>query len=297
MKKNKKYLLVTILMAVLSLMPDCKSRASLRAMANDEMARVSGTGGFSIAIKNFSFYMFGGSWSYTDTDTGNSLILDNVTLSNGNNRPVIFSTGAEDVNGDGEILPLTFDILTILDPSSPIYNEPLMMISAPDWSQQLNISVDSLSFCGQDLGSLNLGVIHNPNFYVLLGAHDSGVDFEFGQNLTIDSLRYAYNNGDSNANLTLSGIHFFGTDETGSPEDPGTWQMHGNFTIGAMVQGNPATFDVGTVQVDAGLAGVSMNLPLNGSFRVESLQWGGTDFGPVAIDGIDVHRLNVRFIP
>jgi hypothetical protein len=71
--------------------------------------------------------------------------------------------------------------------------------------------------------------------------------------------------------------------------------MTGLFQVGDVAGGNPATFDVG--QGEDGMVAVSLNLPMRGSLRVESLQWGGTDFGPMAIDDIQVHRLTVRFIP
>jgi len=39
------------------------------------------------------------------------------------------------------------------------------------------------------------------------------------------------------------------------------------------------------------------NLPMKGTVRVEDVTFGGTDFGPSAIDGITVHHLLVQFSP
>jgi hypothetical protein len=127
----------------------------------------------------------------------------------------------------------------------------------------------------------------------MLGAHDGGgIDWEYGTRLSIDTLRLTYN--DLNESLAANGIHF-GLHDAGDPADPSTWQMTGLFQIGAIAEGAPATFDVG--QGEDGMVAVTMNMPMRGSLRVESLQWGGSDFGPMAIDDIQVHRLTVRFIP
>ena len=269
------------------------SAADLKPLANADLAAISGAGGLSIAIDSVSLYGHTGTFSYIDSDTGNALSLENLTLTNGNLRPASFATGTLDVNGDGLISPLTFDVGTIDDPTSPAYGQALVVLEALDWLQELHLHAETLRFAGHDLGSLDIGVIHRPSFHWLIGAHaGSGIDWEYGAQLSIDTLRLTYN--DLNDSLALNGIHF-GQHDAGDPADPATWQMTGQFQIGAIAEGLPATFDVG--QGEDGLVAVSMNLPLRGSLRVASLDWGGTNFGPMAIDDIQVHRLTVRFVP
>ncbi|MBI5549936.1 MAG: hypothetical protein HY911_00410 [Desulfobacterales bacterium] len=267
--------------------------ADLQPLANADLASISGAGGLSIGIEELSLFVHTGAFSYTDTDTGNALTLEDLTITNGDLRPATFAAGDRDVNGDGLISPLTFDITTITDPASPVYGKALVLLEALDWFQEVGLHVETLRFCGEDLGSLDIGVIHRPSFYWMLGAHEGGgIDWEYGTRLSIDTLRLTYN--ELNDSLAANGIHF-GLHDAGDPADPATWLMTGLFQIGAIAEGNPATFDVG--QGEDGMVAVTLNMPMRGSLRVESLQWGGTDFGPLAIDDIQVHRLTVRLIP
>lgn len=57
----------------------------------------------------------------------------------------------------------------------------------------------------------------------------------------------------------------------------------------------PATIDVAT---DSGNnTYLSLSLPMAGTVRVADVNFGGQDFGPIAIDNIQVHRLNVKISP
>jgi len=42
---------------------------------------------------------------------------------------------------------------------------------------------------------------------------------------------------------------------------------------------------------------IFLSLPIAGTVRIENVAFGGQDFGPIAIDGIHVHRLNVKIPP
>jgi hypothetical protein len=289
-KKTLSIMSFMVVLAVTGLASRCP--ADLHAMADLELARISGTGGISIGIQDLSIYMHTGSFSYTDTDTGNALVLENLTLTNGSFRPAYFATGNVDLDGDGIYSPLTFDIDTISDPGSAAFGRTVMVLRAGDWLQQVHLHAERVRFCDEELGSLDIGVIHRPSFYWLMGAHEVGIDFEHGTRLSIDAIRLTYNQ--RLESFALNGIHL-GAHDPGIPEDPGTWRMAGMFKIGDIRAGRPATLDVG--RNPDGMAAVIINLPMSGSLRVENLQWAGADFGPIAIDGIQVHRLNVSFTP
>jgi hypothetical protein len=42
---------------------------------------------------------------------------------------------------------------------------------------------------------------------------------------------------------------------------------------------------------------MQLKLPMEGSLRVEDVKFGGSDFGPLALDGIEVHRLAIQINP
>jgi hypothetical protein len=224
--------------------------------------------------------------------------FDNLTLSDGQGGPLLIRTGDVDTNGDGLMQPLTFDVFTVNDPTSPIYGKSMLALNAPDWLQELAVSADHVIFCDQDLGSMDLGVIHKPSFALYLSDHQaSGIDFEYDAALDMDAFRYTYNT--TPESLNLSGIHLSGS-ATGAPEDPASWTFTGNFQVGDMFNANPATFDVGSfTDPDTGnqLAAVALNLPMQGTIRVEDVHFGTSDFGPCAIDGLKVHRLQVLIVP
>jgi len=266
--------------------------ADMQIMDDTDMAAIDGTGGLSIGLDNIAYYFQADNVSYTDTDTGNALELGHLMISNGQKGPATIQAGNVDVNHDGLMTPLTIDVATINNPQSPVYGKAVAVFQALDWLEETHLQVEELRFCGQELGRLDIGAIHRPSFYWVVGAHDSGVDFEYGAQFSVDALRLTYNS--QNKNLAFSGIHL-ASQIAGLPERPDQWQLNGMFQIGALYEGRPATFDVGTD--DTGMVGIEMNLPMRGCLRVENIHWAGQDFGPMAIDGIQVHRLNVRFTP
>ena len=42
---------------------------------------------------------------------------------------------------------------------------------------------------------------------------------------------------------------------------------------------------------------MDLRLSMTGSIRFENVDFNGTDFGPGAIDGLEVHRLELQLIP
>lgn len=139
------------------------------------------------------------------------------------------------------------------------------------------------------------------------GAHADGTgggfDFDYSTRISAQAFRYTYNN--TGETLKLSGIHLVNAADAlgkdGSPDDPAVpanWAFTGAdnvFRIGDIGSGNPAKIDIVT---DAtGVTSLFLQLPMQGSLRVEKVDFGGKDFGPIAIDGINVHRLSIELRP
>jgi hypothetical protein len=120
------------------------------------------------------------------------------------------------------------------------------------------------------------------------------VEFEYQVNTAIGSAIYNYNT--TNA-LAFTGIHFFGTTVVGAPENPSTWTSYpGVFQIGDIAGGNPAQMNIGST-ADGSSTAMQFQLPMAGSIRVGDVNFGGADFGPLALDGLNVHRLTIQFHP
>ena len=145
-------------------------------------------------------------------------------------------------------------------------------------------------------GAIYMGHINQPAFDLYVGANKDGMDIQLGAALAIDQARLTTNTaGDA---FEIAGIRF-AESFTGDETDPSTWAGQGNFIVGDIFAGAPATFDVGSTPLADGTqaASVALSLPMAGSLRMENLSLNGTDFGPVAIDGIRVHALEVFFVP
>jgi len=188
-----------------------------------------------------------------------------------------------------------------------------------------------------NLGSFTMGLIDMPRFstYTSPRIAGSGIDFQTSFQLTIDKIGYAYN--DSCDALEICPTYIGGSFVDGSddPKNPASWmpnrvvpQDFGDFQIGDLFgdmtavdpvdyHSNPAMIDSAECDIypDDGIPGgkddviwgfLNLKLPMEGSLRFESATWyvdsaGPTpdvvNFGPGAIDGIQVHRLNLQLIP
>jgi hypothetical protein len=189
--------------------------------------------------------------------------------------------------------PITLDIgtndagrtlVSVYDPSHVL----------PRW-----YGIEDVEFVDLSIGSLNIDALSmGPSLY-RSGAHADGTgggyDFDYSTRITAQALRFTYNNVPEA--LTLSGIHLAGS-ASGAENDPATWSFTGNFKIGDIDAGTPAKVDVVTNTDDApGVTSVVLSMPVQGSLRVENVNFGGNDFGPIALDGINVHRMSLSFHP
>jgi hypothetical protein len=179
-----------------------------------------------------------------------------------------------------------------------------------------------------DLGSFYIGLIDVPRFSSLWSPPigDSGIEFQNNFQMTIDTIEYAWN---TSSDDILVGPLYLGesfADLTGDdPRFPNTWKPNkatpvdfGEFQIGDLfgdidnsVYSNPAGVDVGEADFYCNgtvLGAIQLRLPMEGSIRFESATWYKdrtaslpadqfVDFGPGAIDGLKVHRLDMLLIP
>lgn len=243
-----------------------------------------------------------GSLYHQDTDTGNRIELNQIVWDDGSGGAFSVATPAGDpstidigtisgrtyvkLHDSTQVQPRTFSAnLNFLDYSlgaysfDPGYYDPLLNL--PDWITDYNV---------QNLGTIKVSDIVRTENSLIIGAH-GGIDFEFREKIDIGEVQY----NDTNHTLTLTGIHLCST-ASGNPEaDPTTWTYSGPFQIGDIAGGNPAQIDVGTD--NAGVTSVRYELPMEGTLRVQNVNFGGTDFGALALDGIAVHRLEVQFHP
>ena len=268
--------------------------SAMTSLGDGELATVNGGMGVSIAIPTGTVRTTVGSvilWeSYPDInlhDTGlgfdvpfkDSIELKNIVWDNGSGGGYSVATPAGD--------PVTFDIGTYANGHTYVNIHDSTNVAPRTFASDL-------VFCGQPLGSLKVSNIVRTENNVMIGAHADGgmgVDFQYWEKIDIGSAQFT-----APANtLTFTGIHLSAT-ASGNPEDnPTTWTYSGPFKIGDIVGGNPAQIDIGT---DAsGVTSIRFELPMAGSVRVQDVNFGGTDFGALALDGLNVHHLAIQFHP
>ncbi len=263
--------------------------AAMQPMSDAQLSSLDAAAGISIGLSDVAAYYYSDGWTYTAPD-GGSLSLNSVVLSNGQGGPFSLNVGAVDANGNGLMEPLTMDV-------GSVYGNATFSMVAPDWSQSLSLDVGSVSFCGQSLGSLSVGPLDLSSYALYLSPPDAGtgIDFELDSRLDIGALNLAYNTT-TGAAFTLSGIHLSQT-ATGAPEDPSTWSFSGMFQLGDLSTSNPATFNVGSDPTSPNTVIVQVQLPAAGNIRINDVKMDNSDFGPVAIDGIDIHRMTLKLTP
>lgn len=267
----------------------------MKTLSDRDMETVTAQSGISMLISNFQFDWVAGYLTVCDSDWDPTVDPDDGTIS---------LTGMTLINGVIESNEaITWDAYTIDDASHPMYGQTFTFWQSPDLYQHLNLSVDDVVFCGQSIGQLAIDDFTTPERYFTTGAHGSGMDFQYDLQMHMGRFGYNFNTSGTADTFSLDGIHLVGafddmsdfdiTDSTtwDIPTDPAEWTHSGVFSIGNINSGNPATLDIGTNASDQAV--MQLELPMGGSLRVESLNFGDKDFGPMAIDGLEVHRLTV----
>ncbi len=217
--------------------------------------------------------------------------------------------------------------------TNPTSEKKLMAdIYAPYWEQDKIYTVGKLSMIGPhdpavnaaspdygvtEIGGFSLGSMDVSSFYLALAPLGSGgLEFEYDFQLNIDHFIYSYNDNFpfSNSNTFRFNKISFGNsfaDYTGDdPRYPSTWKTNNNVDIGEFsigdiygdtssnVHSNPAFFEIDQFDISGTqYLATAFNLPMYGAIRFEKMMFGGTDFGPGTIDGLNAYRLQVMLVP
>lgn len=214
-----------------------------------------------------------------------------------------FNTGTKDMNEDGSINHLSLDV--------GLYSNKVMFFAqSPDLNITTDIIVDSIDFSGTTIGSLFVDKLMISSFHLYMGPHGvSGIDFELGKRLSIDTIKFDYNSTDS---LTFSGITLAHSFSETVHENPDTWIANDEFLIGDILNNKSASLDftadttaswnfvdsagnpysVANPRFETGY--IVMNLPMEGSLRVDNINFGGNNLGSMAIDGLKVEKLYIE---
>jgi hypothetical protein len=299
------------------LMPPVVSGMTI--LGDGDLAACRGGSGVSIGISGTAQITVGSHW-YQDTD------YDILSLGYKNRiefENIVKSLSIVTLPGD----PITIDVASNSTGRTYVYLQNPAQVSS---SFSANLHFDEYSpgaysndlgyynpgngdldhitdYIVHDLGTINVSNMVRTESSLLIGAHAyGGVDFYQEAKTDIDFAQFAYNTPVSTNALTFTGIHLAGSASgdprypNGGPEpSPGPytyqhWGFSGTFKIGDIADG-PAQVDIGTSA--SGVTNMQLKLPMEGSLRVEDVKFGGSDFGPLALDGIEVHRLAIQINP
>ncbi|MDA3897654.1 MAG: hypothetical protein PF482_16085 [Desulfobacteraceae bacterium] len=335
-RKNTLNLLVLTLMVALFLISyPCILFAELTPIEDNCLEDVYGSSGISIALKNFQIFNHIDSFRYCATDNG-YLEFNNIRIHNGTFGPYLLNFDFGTAVTDSGIIYVDAFETAVASPYDWTGNAPeeiyrgMTSAVCNNWDQVYAFTIMDFIFCDPssvvttdpvNLGQIDIGLIDIPYFesYISPPIDGSGFDFESDFQMKIDEFSYAYQINPSDVtdfeSLSFENIYFgesFSDLASDDPRDPSTWKPnnntdYGSFKIGDLfgdmatsTPSNPASINVaeGDIYEDGDIYGfVDINLPMQGSLRFESAQFDTVDFGPGAIDGINVYRLGLQLIP
>lgn len=261
------------------------ARAGMFQLNDGDLQGVIGQSGISINIYASS-KMDIATYRFSDTEaTPNWIQFNTLSVDDGAGGPFSFSTQGSDYSGTPALEPNTIDVGTNAGGVTYVAMRDSSRMN-PRW-----YSVGELVFCNQSLGSIDLDKVSEGPAISHFGSQqtNNGINFDYQTAISADALTYTYNTALDK--LSFSGIHIVGS-ATGDPTDPSAWAYSGTFNIGD-IGTTPASMDVGT-NTTTNTTSLYLSLPMTGSIRMENVAFGGNNFGPVAIDGIQVHHLYMR---
>jgi len=267
--------------------PVC-SRAMMSEVSEEDLSNVNAQSGITYVIGDSRFRVSMNSYQFSDTESTphNWIQLNGVTVDDGSGGYFSMNTPAsyEDFN--------TTDVGTDDQGFTNVFMNLSLTV------EPRTLTVGDFVFCDVPLGSLRFEDFRTTpsNQFIVSGRNDggSGINFEYKTELMLDSARYTYKGtvAAPEGELSFDGIHLAQTAVEDPLVLPSLWTYTGQFQIGDRAEGNPATIDVGTWVTETGETATSIfyNFPMKGSVRIDNVRFGGADFGPCAISGINVHR-------
>ncbi|MCF6247851.1 MAG: hypothetical protein L3J69_10860 [Desulfobacula sp.] len=258
------------------------SMADMEQLTKEQLSNISGRAGLTIVFDT-RMLIRADTIAFSDTDSNpvNWISLNGFTVDDGTGQGFQISTM------DSE--PFVMDAGTTAD------GRTLLQFNLTPFANPISFHVQNIVFSGQDIGGADINLFElSPASVLRLSHHmdgSSGIEFDAGIALDVGSFNYTYNLFDEM--FSVAGIQIGGT-ATGVAEDPSTWGMAGLFSIGNLTT-SPGTMDINTDST--GYTSLIFNLPVSGSIRIKGVSMGGTSFGPMVIDNIIAHRLNLSFSP
>jgi len=277
----------SIVIFLLSIANPAASKAQLNEVSEFELAQISAQSGITYVIGDSRLLISTNSYKFSDTDSTphNWIEFNNITVDDGSGGYFSMDT------------PETYEDFNRMDVATDDSGLTAVFMNLSLNVEPRTYTVGNFVFCNQDIGSLRLESLRTSpsNAFIVSARNDgsSGINFEYQTELMLDSARFIYNT--SPASLSLNGFHLSQT-AGGDPADPSSWTYSGKFKLGDWAGSNPATIDVATIDYTDGTKATSVfyNIPMSGSMRVQSVDFGGNNFGPCAIDGIKVHHLGIQ---
>ena len=290
MLKHGSYLLAIILVCFFFVFALLNSAsASLKRMKSRELDAVRAQAGINIGLSNATFYDEFDKFTIHDSDTNvnstDSLVFEDMIIGDGQGWGYSFST-----NSPLEINMIEYD---------PTWGGTYiaLKIACTDWEQNINYSIDNIKFCNKDLGSLDIGQISMPSFELQIAPpfdEESGIYFKHARELKIENIKYNYNNADDE--LLFKNLHMAQSFD-GDPKDPDSWSAQGKFQTGAMDGEGMSSFAKFNIVEENDLQKLKLNLPMEGSLRIENIKTPDQDMGPIVLDGIKVHKMETKMVP
>lgn len=273
-----------LVLVAMALCPTSPCLAELQPLGEVQLESTAvASAGLSIVIAGTDLKLSMSSLKATDPATGKSLELQDVTLDDGAGGGFSLDTGFS-------VDTSTIETLTVDIDTEPVTGRGVIKLSHP-MASPYTLTAQHTVLDGHDLGVLTLRNQWWQKTEISLATHidgTDGVDLALAREGSLGELSLTYN--DAGQSLALYGVHW-AESASGAAEDPASWSFSGPLRIGDLAD-NPATIDV-VGPAEPAEPYVMLNLPMTGTLRIEEVALGGQSFGPVALDGIQVHSLHI----
>ncbi len=173
-------------------------------------------------------------------------------------------------------------------------------ISTSDMDLTSSMTIGEVNYCGTDIGSMRIEDSTVSSFNLAIGAHDTGAGFDIGLEFAsrTELIEFQYNDApldpSNTGTLAISGLTF-AESFTGDVAS-------GEFLIGSLGNNKkyaPIQFDLVNGSSSNGANPnnhVSLKIgAIEGSVRIDNINFGGNDMGHVRMDGINITRLDIEF--